>query len=95
MGVSCLDISKKSVWLDTVDQEHITIEVINKCTNTLAVKLNVIGLPEDELLYERSLILRGGETQAIEIVADKYYEELEVRLSSQAELNAIFRIKLR
>ncbi|MEM2025157.1 MAG: hypothetical protein QXW94_02575 [Desulfurococcaceae archaeon] len=95
MSVGCLDVSKKSIWLDTVDQEHITIEVINKCTSILAVKLNVIGLPEVELLHERSLLLRGGETRAIEIVADKYYEELEVKVSSQAELNATFRIKLR
>ncbi len=79
MSCECVDIIRGTPWLDTVDQEHIPLEVMNNCGSD--IKLNISILAEKEILYSAKIKISNQGKHKIEIVTDKYYEALDINVS--------------
>ncbi|MEM2021585.1 MAG: hypothetical protein QXP80_05120 [Zestosphaera sp.] len=97
MNCECVEIMKGVPWLDTVDQEHIPLEILNTCEQVITVDVNVFT-PSKETLYKSGVKVPGSGRQGIEVVTDKYYEflEVEVRLKEGRDIcKKSFVIRLR
>lgn len=82
MSHECIRVSRGISWFDTVDQEHIPLEVANTCEYDVVIDFEVVGLPSKEPVYKSSnLRIRGLGKHAVEVVTDKYYEGLEVKIT--------------
>jgi len=79
LSCECIEVVKGTPWLDTVDQEHIPIQVVNKCDFDVNVQINIFA-DEDSLHSAKIKILRSDKYK-IEIVTDKYYEALNIDIS--------------
>lgn len=79
MSCECVEISRGMPWLDTVDQEHIPVEITNNCN--FNIKLNINISAGEEILYSAKIRVSSLGKHKIEIVTDKYYEALDINLS--------------
>jgi hypothetical protein len=79
LSCECVDVIRGIPWLDTVDQEHIPIEVVNKCNFDINVQINIFA--NEDSLYSAKTKIPHLDKYKIEIVTDKYYESLNVDIS--------------
>ena len=79
MSCECVEVVKGTPWLDTVDQEHIPIQVVNKCDFDINVQINIFA--DEDSLYSAKIKILRSDKHKIEIVTDKYYEVLNVNIS--------------
>jgi len=49
VSCECVEIVKEIPWLDTVDQEHIPLEIINKCNFSINLSISISA--DKETLY--------------------------------------------
>jgi len=79
MNCECIDVVKGTSWFDTVDQEHIPLEIVNKCNFSINLSINISA--DKETLYVTKIKIPGLGKHRIEVVTDKYYEALDINLS--------------
>ncbi len=84
MNCGCVEIMKGVPWLDTVDQEHVPLEILNTCEHVIAVEVSVLT-PSKETLYKSGVKIPASGRQGIEVVTDKYYEFLEIEARLKEE----------
>jgi hypothetical protein len=85
MSCECIDIVKGTSWFDTVDQEHIPLEIINNCDFDANLNINVST--NQEMLYSARIRIPSLSKHKIEIITDKYYEALNVNIGLIKEEN--------
>ncbi|MEM0086229.1 MAG: hypothetical protein QXD37_04215 [Zestosphaera sp.] len=96
MSRECIQVSRGTPWFDTVDQEHIPLEIINACTYDVMVDFEVAGLPSRETVYKSSnLKIHSLSRHSIEVITDKYYEALEVKITVRNEKPHIMLVEFR
>ncbi|MEO3992779.1 MAG: hypothetical protein QN229_00450 [Desulfurococcaceae archaeon TW002] len=79
MSHECIQVLRGTPWLDTVDQEHIPLEIINSCKEDIIIDFKVLGLPDKEIVYRSSNVkVLGLGKYPVEVITDKYYDILEV-----------------
>lgn len=82
MSYECVQISRGIPWFDTVDQEHIPLEITNSCKHGIIIDFEVLGLPTKEVVYKSNNVrISGLGKHFIEIITDKYYEGLEIKVT--------------
>lgn len=82
MNHECIQISRGTAWFDTVDQEHIPLEIINSCKHDIIIDFEVLGLPIKEVVYRSNNVkISSLGKHVIEIITDKYYERLEIKVA--------------
>lgn len=74
----CLKVSAGSPWLDTVDQEHIPLKLINSCDEEVSVELEALT-PQGTSLQRISLKVPGLASREVEIVSDLYLQRILIR----------------
>jgi len=79
VSCECVEVVKEIPWLDTVDQEHIPLEIINKCN--FSINLSVSISADKETLYAAKIKIPSLGKHKIEVVTDKYYEALDINIS--------------
>ncbi|MEM4912738.1 MAG: hypothetical protein QW579_00890 [Desulfurococcaceae archaeon] len=87
MYVDCLHLKKVMSWLNTIDVEHVVLEVSNACGEDIEIlKLTVIGQPGKETLFEKEGIYLAKEHKyQFEILLEKLYKSLNVILNLKKE----------
>ena len=82
MSHECVQVLRGTPWFDTVDQEHVPLEIVNLCGRDVIIDFEVLGLPNKEVVYRSGNVRIGSSGKhAVEIVTDKYYESLEVKVA--------------
>jgi hypothetical protein len=76
LSCECIEVIRGIPWLDTVDQEHIPLEVINNCGFDAELLINISA--GEETLYLAKVKVISLSKHKIEIVTDKYYEALDI-----------------
>jgi hypothetical protein len=79
VSCECVEVIKEIPWFDTVDQEHIPLEIVNKCNFSINLSINISA--DKETLYVTKIKIPGLGKHRIEVVTDKYYEALDINLS--------------
>ncbi len=79
MSCECVEVIRGIPWLDTVDQEHIPIEVKNNCDFSIKLSINISA--GKDVLHSAKVKISSLSKHKIEIVTDKYYEALDIDVS--------------
>lgn len=87
MYIDCLELKKVTSWLDTVDVEHVVLNISNECKEDLEVlKLTVIGDPGGDVLHEKSrIVVPAGRNYQLEVLIEKLFERLHIELEFKEE----------
>lgn len=96
MSHECIQVLRGTPWLDTVDQEHIPLEIINSCKDDVIIDFKVLGLPSKEIIYRSSNVkVSGLGKHSIEVITDKYYEGLEVSIIVKNREHHVMSVEIR
>ncbi len=96
MSHECIQVLRGTPWLDTVDQEHIPLEITNSCRHDVIIDFKVLGLPGSEMIYKSSNVkIPGLGKHSIEVITDKYYESLEVSIIVKNKEHHVMSVEVR
>jgi len=68
VSCECVEVIKEIPWFDTVDQEHIPLEIVNKCNFSINLSINISA--DKETLYVTKIKIPGLGKHRIEVVTD-------------------------
>lgn len=96
MSYECIQVLRGTPWFDTVDQEHIPLEITNSCKQDIIIDFEVLGLPDKETIYKSSNVkIHGLGKHAVEVVTDKYYESLKVNIIIKNKERHVISVEVR